>query len=563
MSPNSLFSSSRMKLKAGFTFCSLLVIFSLLLVACGGTTATQSKTHTLVMAATNVQFSSAGFNPYNANANADLGGFIYEPLFFFDALTGQSTGLLGTSHDFNADGTQVTVHLRTGVKWNDGQPFSADDVVFTFNAMQQYPAADIWGANPLLKSVTKVDDNTVLFTFKAPAYVSFDTVGGSVYIIPKHVFSGLGDISKASIDGVHSVGTGPMMVEKWTPDLMTLKKNPGFYNAASVKVDIIKMPVYKDNDAFKVAMSSNAADWAGFFATGLQDSYVNPDPTHHHFYMAPVDMFGIFMDIRDNAQLADVNVRKAIAMGIDRTAWAVQGEDGLVPAVNQTGLLNIDGNKPYQLSQYQNLSTKADANSAKALLTQDGYTAGSDGVFAKNGQRLAFTLITVTGFTDWNAAAQAIQQNMKDIGIQITINSMQFSDYLTLRTGAGKYDLMQSGVGGGAHSAYDIYNGTLASTDFPPAGRNSSYWNDPATNALLSDLGSTADQAKQIADVQGLEKIMVDQVPWIPSVAGARWFEYSTQNYTGWPDQAHPYATGATYSTPDNEVILQHLVPTS
>ncbi|MGH2479905.1 MAG: ABC transporter substrate-binding protein, partial [Ktedonobacteraceae bacterium] len=232
-------------------------------------------------------------------------------------------------------------------------------------------------------------------------------------------------------------------------------------------------------------------------------------------------------------------------------------------AVNQAGLLNIDGNKPYQLPQYQNLSTKADATGAKALLEQDGYAPGSDGILAKNGQRLAFTLITVTGFTDWEAAAQAMQQNMKDIGVQITIKEMQFSDYLTLRTGAGKYDLMQSGVGGGAHSAYSIYNGTLAGSSIPPAGRNSSYWNDPATNAYLSDLGGTQDQTKQTTDIEGLEKIMVNQVPWIPSVAGARWFEYSTQNYTGWPDQQHPYATGATYAVPDNEVILQHLIPTS
>ncbi|MGH2479096.1 MAG: ABC transporter substrate-binding protein, partial [Ktedonobacteraceae bacterium] len=381
MSPNSPFSSSRMKLKAGFVSCSLLIVVSMLLAACGGgTPATQNKTHTLVLAATSVQFSSAGFNPFNANANADLGGLIYEPMFYADPLTGQWTSLLGTSHDFSSDGTQVTVHLRTGVKWNDGQAFSADDVVYTFNAIKQYPAADIQGVDSLLKSVTKVDDSTVLFTFNSAAYISFDTVGGAVFIIPKHIFSSLGDITKASIDGVHSVGTGPMMVEKWTADLMTLKKNPSFYNAANVKVDIIKMPVYKDNDAFKVAISNNEADWAGFFATGLQDSYIKPDPAHHHYYMAPVDMFGIFMDIRDNAQLADVNVRKGIAMGLDRTAWAVQGEDGLVPAVNQAGLLNIDGNKPYQLPQYQNLSTKADATGAKALLEQDGYTPGSDGI---------------------------------------------------------------------------------------------------------------------------------------------------------------------------------------
>ncbi len=563
MSPNSLFSSMQMKLKAGFIFCSLLIVVSMLLAACGGGSATQSKAHTLVMAATTSQFTTAGFNPYSPNANAGLSGLIYEPLFYADPLTGQWTGLLGQSHDFSADGTQVTVHLRSGVKWNDGQSFSAADVVFTFNALKQYSTADIWGVTPLLTSVTKVDDSTVLFTFKASAFVSFDIVGGSVFILPQHVYANAGDISKVSIDPMKSVGTGPMMVDKWSPDLMTLKKNTGFYNADKVKVDVIKMPVYKDNDAFKVAMSTGGADWAGFFATGLQDSYINPDQAHHHYYMAPVDMVGIFMDTRDNPLLADVNVRKALSMGIDRKAWSQQGEDGLVPPVTQTGLLDIAGNKQYQLPQYQNLSTTADASSAKALLTQAGYVQGSDGIFAKNGARLSFSLITVTGWTDWNAAAQSVQQNLKDIGVEVTIKSMQPTDYATLRSGAQKYDLMQSAVAGGAHSAYDIYNGTLAGASIPPAGRNSSYWNDPTTNALLADLGSTQDQTKQTTDIEGLEKIMVNQVPWIPTVAGARWFEYSTQNFTGWPDANNQYATGATWAAPDNEIILQHLVPTS
>lgn len=564
MSPNSLFSSSRMKLKAGFVSCSLLLVVAMLLTACGsGGSPAANKTHKLVLAGISAPITSAGFNPYSANAVPDLGGFVYEPLFFAGEETGTWTGLLGTSHSFSPDGTQVTVNLRTGVEWNDGQPFSADDVVFTFNAMKQYPASDLWGVDSLLKSVTETDKSTVVFTFDKPAYVSFDTVGGSVFIIPKHIFDGQGDISKVTVDPTKSVGTGPMLVDSWSADLMTMKKNPKFYNASSIKVDVIKLPVYKANTDFQEAMNSNQADWASYFEQGLQKSYVDPDSAHHHYWMAPVDEVGVFMDIRDNKTLQDVSVRKALSLAIDRTAWAQQGEDGLVPASTQTGLLKTAGNKPYQLPEYANLSTSTQAAQAKQVLQQDGYTLDSNGYFAKNGQELSFHYITVAGWTDWNAASQADQQNLKAAGIKITIDSMQQADYMTLRTNAGKYDLMQSAVAGGAHSAYDIYYGTLASASKPPAGRNSSYWNDPQTDAFLSDLGSTNDATKMATDIEGLEKIMVNDVPWIPTIAGARWFEYSTMNFTGWPSESNPYATGATYQAPDNEIVLQHLTPTN
>src|SRR5579875_2801993 len=159
-----------MKRKAGTLCLSLLAILALLLTACGGssTQSSQSGKKVLTLAAQASAFTDQGFNPYAPTPNIGINGFVYETLEFCNVNDNTYHPLLALSHQFNSDYTQVTFHLRQGVKWNDGQPFSADDVVFTFNALKQYPAADLNGDWGYLKSVTAPDANTVVMTFQKP-----------------------------------------------------------------------------------------------------------------------------------------------------------------------------------------------------------------------------------------------------------------------------------------------------------------------------------------------------------------------------------------------------------
>src|SRR5213078_5392501 len=138
MAPNSLPAwSSRVKVKSLTTLLSLVVLFSMILVACGGTSQnTQTATkHILKVAAQSYDFAQSGFNPFNTHTNAGIPGLVYETLYFVNVNGGAFTPMLATSYKWNSDNTQVTFTMRPNVKWSDGQPFTADDVVFTFNAM--------------------------------------------------------------------------------------------------------------------------------------------------------------------------------------------------------------------------------------------------------------------------------------------------------------------------------------------------------------------------------------------------------------------------------------------
>ena len=93
------------------------------------------------------------------------------------------------------------------------------------------------------------------------------------------------------------------------------------------------------------------------------------------------------------------------------------------------------------------------------------------------------------------------------------------------------------------------------------AASNFERWMDPTTDQLLKQYATTADAATQQQALAGLEKIMVEQLPSIPLVYGATWHEYSSRNFTGWPDSSHAYASPAPFDFPDAEIVALNLTP--
>lgn len=130
----------------------------------------------------------ANFNPFAPTVLHAALGPIYEPLFFFNKTADtKPVGELGESYEFNADGTVLTIKLKSGVTWNDGKTFTAKDVAYTFNFKGN--------ANTALVSATASDDTTVVLTYKTPQFTSAFQILGGTYIIPEHVWSAVKDFT--------------------------------------------------------------------------------------------------------------------------------------------------------------------------------------------------------------------------------------------------------------------------------------------------------------------------------------------------------------------------------
>ncbi|MFL5695130.1 MAG: ABC transporter substrate-binding protein [Ktedonobacteraceae bacterium] len=566
MTPNSLLAApSRVKARSFTALFSLIMLFTMVLAACGGTTQNNNQTpskHVLRVATQSYDFAQSGFNPYNGHPNAGIQGLVYETLYFVNVNGGQFTPMLASSYQWNSDNTKVTFTIRPNVKWNDGQAFTADDVVFTFNLMKQYAAADTNGVWSYLKDVTATDPSTVVMTFQKAYPPELVTIAGHVYIIPKHVFATVGDPTKYLTD--KPVGTGPFTLTRYQTDVAVYDKNASYWQADQVKVDEIRFPEYKDNSTLQLALPKGDVDWAGYFSPTLQQDFVAKDSAHNHIFMDAVNLYSICPNQKDPliGGQAGLPVRLALSTALDRNAIAGQATAGLEPPGSMTGLV-LPTAKDWLDPQFANLPTTADTAKAQKYLTDAGFTKGSDGIYQKNGKRLSFTLRSVDSYSDWNAAAKLIADQAKAVGIEIKNVTVGEDNYYTLRTN-GKYDyqLMFCGMVGGP-TPYYLYNQYLNSNEVGQGKFNFVAWNDPTTDKYLNQYASTTDQSAQKQAIQAIQKVFVDNQPFIPLWTGADYDEYSTKNFTGWPDETNPYSSGSPNTAPDLEIVILHLQPVS
>ncbi|GHO81475.1 peptide ABC transporter substrate-binding protein [Ktedonobacter sp. SOSP1-85] len=570
MTPNV---SSRSPRKGGhgkgrMVLFSLVAIFAMLLSACGGGNASNpgSKTTTLnVLASPNGNFKASNFNPFIDPSNGAMygaQGMIYETLIYMNRYDGGVTNMLASDHKLADDASSVTFTIRNGVKWNDGQAFSADDVTFTLNLLKQYPALDqqgLWTA--VIKDVTNPDSNTVKVDFKSPNSTALWNFS-QLYIVPKHTWSSVSDPATYTND--KPVGTGPYTLKSFGPQAYTLQKNSSYWQSGLPKIDQLRYLATSDNTAAQLKISKGEIDWAGVGWDPKYDaSFTQVDPQHYHHWFPGNNTVMLYLNLT-RAPFNDLKVRQAISLAINRDDIHAKAALYADPA-NPTAVL--PSHKAFLSSDYQNAKFSPDAARAESLLKEAGYTKGSDGIYQKNGKKISFQMIVPSGWADWEATLAVISDNLKAIGIDAKPNSLATPDVYTAALNKGDYDAAISWTDKGP-SPYFTFVDLLRSDKTWSNGKaiaggstNWEHWQDSATDKLLNQYLASADPNAQKQAIQGIEKIMVDQLPVIPLDYNVGWFEYTTKNAVGWPDQNNPYAYGSPFDAPDNENIVLHLSP--
>jgi peptide/nickel transport system substrate-binding protein len=558
---NALFARRK---NAAMMLLSLLLLLSVVLAACGGAATSQQKRplhpNSLTMLANEQDAYTRNFNPYSPGVISGTQGLIYETLLNVNRLDGVIKPWLASSYDLASDAKSITFHLRQGVTWSDGQPFTSDDVVFTLKLIQKNPSIDLTGIDAAVKDVSAPDASTVLVTLIKPFNPIVWILGGQVFILPKHTWSSVkGDPSQYA--DPNPVGTGPYIVKSFTPQLVDLVKNPTFWQPGKAQVDEVKIPAYSSNDSAQLALQKGDIDWTNLFVPDLDKIYVALDKVHNHYWFPSSDDVMLYLNLT-KAPFNDLQVRKAISFALNREDISKLGEAGYEPPANPTGLVG-EAIKSYIDPQFANMQFTQNITQADQTLESDGWTKGADGFYAKNGKQLAFSIIVVSGYTDYVADCQVMVKDLQAAGINATVNAMS-NDAFTNALGNGHYDAGILWTNPGP-TPYYIYDGLLRSTNSAPIGQSapSNYerWMDPTTDKLLDQYASSTDPNVQRQALDGLQQIMVEQLPSIPLTAEPYWYEYSTAKFIGWPDAQHPYAAPGTAEYPDIEYVLLTLQP--
>ena len=578
MTPYLATSPHRNRLAAAcLAFFSLLLVLGMMLAACGGsgngtTTTPTTRSTTLRILSSPGQTNPDLFNPYfNTKQGGDYGaqGLLYEELYFTNLYTGQSSPWLASSESYSGDLTQLTFKLRTDVKWNDGQPLTSADVKFTFDLMQKNPALDqnsLWAT--LLKSVDAPDSSTVVFTLQHADSTAIFRIGDQVFIVPQHVWSKIsGDPAKFSNDN-NPVGTGPYVLKSWSPDLITYTVNPSYWGTKP-QVQTIQIPSIKDNTTGITDMVKGQLDWSGIGWSPDSDSVFSAkDSQHNHTWFAASNTVMLYLNLR-KAPFNNLLVRRAISAAIDRSQLP-QGVAQYAAVANPTGVIIPNFNN-WIASQYQTMSFENGQSKVDSYLTQAGFKKGSDGFYHDaSGKILSMSIDVVSGWNDWDQDVQFIVNDLNKAGIKASMNSESgYTPYYTAIS-TGTYDAAISWTNSGP-SPYYAYLALLLSANATPqvaVGTNFERWDATSSNGyaaktdqLLAQYQTTTDPTAQMQAIQGIEDIMVSQLPVIPLTVNVYWDEYTTTHFAGWPSAANPYDSGAPYTFPDEENVILHLTP--
>jgi peptide/nickel transport system substrate-binding protein len=505
------------------------------------------------------------FNPF-APTGAPWGmgatGLIYEPLIQFNlAAPPKYYPWLATAYAWSNGGKTITFTIRQGVKWNDGTPFTPADVAFTFNLVKNNTAVNL---NGLKISSVSTSGNTVALNFATPQYTNLQSIAGTA-IVPQAVWSKAGNPS--TFVDPNPVGTGPFKLGSFTPQGFTLVKNPDYWQASSVKVPKVFFPVYTSNTSALSALFAGQIDWTGNFIPGLQKSFVNPNPNFHHFWEAPGGTNSLMPNLT-KWPTNQLPVRQAISAAIDRTVLANEAEAGLEnPVLNATGLTSplFDAWSAPVASMTN--SAHADPAAAKQILQKAGYTLGSNGFFQKGGKTVSLTIVDPSAYTDYAEVDSIAAQELRAAGIDATFQGLSV-DAWNSDVADGNFQLTSHWSNGGI-TPYNMYEGWLDSALATGNNATGDYerLNDPSVNAMLAQLAGAQTTEQQTAALAPIAKYVADNLPIIPTTTASQWFEYNSQNYTGWPTQDNPYETGQPSGTNNgpgsgtDEVIILHLTP--
>ncbi|WP_372881349.1 ABC transporter substrate-binding protein [Psychromonas sp.] len=529
-----------------------------LLISAGGAMAEDIKQGgTLTVPIINTGFVE-NFNPYTSG---DLThGVIFEPLMVFNAMTGKTEWRLAESADYSDDLKTITLKIRDGLKWSDGQPLTSKDVAFSYELSKEAAAFDLKGIWPAgnLKSIKTPDATTIVFELNTPdSTLLWDLA--AYHIVPEHIWGKEKNLT--TFMNVNPVGSGPMTTVKYVKSQqMQLCRNDNYYLPNRPYIDCITYRSYNDNSQIQPALMKGEIDWGSNFIADIENTYVKADPANNHFWYPANDAIHLYVNTKE-APFDDLNVRKALSMALNRADIVDIAAFGY-PTVNYNAGGIAELYKPYiskeMTAKYKDL-TQYDPKKSNQLLDQGGYKDLDGDGFRDmpNGEPIEFDIEVVNGWTDWIQVVQMVTEYYEEIGIKANVKTVDWAVYdKNLKNSGYKMSINWSMVATNPIQAYQEYFLTDRAGQSFHGGHGV---HSPEIDQLINSFGLTKDPMKQQAILDELQEFTAANLPFIPLFSNPTWYQYNTSKFVGWPSEENPYVRPVWYDGGTRNLILNNL----
>ncbi|TDW91683.1 ABC transporter substrate-binding protein [Kribbella sp. VKM Ac-2566] len=501
-------------------------------------------------------------NPFlGSSSGASLGyrWLIFEPLVMINGIKPTEPGKpwLATEWKWDANYTKLSLTVREGVKFSDGQPMTADDVAYSFQIRKDNEGLN---QDAIPYGTITASGNKVDLTFTRSQFTNQNKIL-TVFVIPKHQWSTIKDPSQDTLKS--PIGTGPYTVKSFTPQTTTLTLRDSYWQDLP-KVKELRYTSYNDNNAQTTALANGASEWSFVFVPNVKAVFQDKDPKNHKLWFpANLGIHGLWINTTrkpfDNPAL-----RRAMNLVINRDDIFQQGEAGyFYPKVESMTGIPTPAGESFIAPEYKDLKHKVDVEAAKKELTDAGFKLEGDALTDPTGKPVTITLTDPAGWSDYITDLEIIKDNLSTIGIKATVDKAN-QDAWFKNIDEGNFDAAMHWTNGGA-TPYDIYQNIMDGKILKPVGKggvsgNYGRFNSPEATKALDQYANAADDAARTTALNTLQKIMVEQMPIIPTSASNVGGLYSTKNWVGWPDEQNQY--GPAQPTQQNALqIILNLKP--
>jgi peptide/nickel transport system substrate-binding protein len=470
-------------------------------------------------------------------------GPIYESLAIYSTAEGAYEPWLATSHAWSDDQRTLRFSLRPGVRWSDGTPFTARDVVFSFELARRHAAFDGGGIWQFLAAVHATADDEVTFELSRPFVPGFANLA-QYPIVPEHIWSKLDD--PTTFANPQPVGTGPFTeVTVFRHQIFELGRNPHYWQPERFAVQRLRFPALSSNEQAMLALFRGDLDWAGNFIPDIERVYVRRNRAHHGYWYPATGATVFLYANTARAPFDDVRVRKALSMAIDREQITRVAMYGYTRPSDATGL--SDAYQDWRDPQVAAAGdwVRHDVARANALLDEAGYPRGPGGLRrGRDGRPLTYQIQVVSGWSDWVRACQLIAAGLREVGITASVKPYDFGAWFD-RLQTGDFDLAISWSSSGV-TPYLLYRDLMSSATVRPLGdKSGGNWHRFASreaDELLLAFEAAEDPARQRAIMHRLAAVFSANAPAIPLFPGPAWGVYNARRWRGFPTREHPYA---------------------
>ena len=480
-------------------------------------------------------------NPWVGDSSGLKLGYInaiLEPLAIVNLIdpSGDPEPWLASSITWSDDYKSVELEARDGVKWNDGEDFTAGDIEYTFNLFVSNPELD--NAALGITSVTR-DDNTVTLSFENSMYVKQDKVLHK-QIVPEHIWKDVKD--PATEVNPNPVGTGPYTLTSFSNQSVELSARDDYWGG-ELAVPTLYYVSYNDNTALTTALANGDADWAQAFIPNVQSAFLDKDPEHNVYWAAAgLGIDAMFVNTTTKP-FNDPAFRQAVNLVVDRSKHQTIAREGGVPELTSVTGLPTPVGDAYISDEFVGKEYKVDVAGAKDVLTKAGYTWSGETLVDPSGENVTFTLAVPQGWNDYVTGISLISDSVKALGVDAAVNTPD-SDTWWADKGNGDFQAILHWTDTGA-TPYDLYSDIMDGRWLMPIGETADFnfgrFDNPEATAALQAYANATDDATRTASLEAVQKIFVDEVPAIG--VGTRPFigSYNTRNYVGWPGEDDPY----------------------